>query len=129
MFDLKVMNSALDQLEEERGINRERMLEAIGVALATAYKKEYGKRGQIIRADFDIATGTTVFNQIKLVVDESMIKDEDEDDGEEDHHEAEELEVDKDGEIKKVRFDEEKHIMISSARLSRRFVRLRKTPP
>ena len=124
MFDLKVMNSALDQLEEERGINRERMLEAIGVALATAYKKEYGKRGQIIRADFDIATGTTVFNQIKLVVDESMIKDEDEDDGEEDHHEAEELEVDKDGEIKKVRFDEEKHIMISSARLIKKDVKL-----
>ncbi len=124
MFDLKVMNSALDQLEEERGINRERMLEAIGVALATAYKKEYGKRGQIIRANFDINTGTTVFNQIKLVVDESMIKDEDEDDGEEDRHEVEEIERDKDGEIKKVRFDEEKHIMISSARLIKKDVKL-----
>ena len=124
MFDLKVMNSALDQLEEERGINRERMLEAIGVALATAYKKEYGKRGQIIRADFDINTGTTVFNQIKLVVDETMIKDDEEDDGEEERHEVEEIERDKDGEIKKVRFDEEKHIMITSARLIKKDVQL-----
>ena len=124
MFDLKVMNSALDQLEEERGIDRARMLEAIGVALATAYKKEYGKRGQIIRADFDINTGTTVFNQIKLVVDETMIKDDEEDDGEEERHEVEEIERDKDGEIKKVRFDEEKHIMITSARLIKKDVQL-----
>ena len=124
MFDLKVMNSALDQLEEERGINRERMLEAIGVALATAYKKEYGKRGQIIRAHFDINTGTTVFNQIKLVVDESMIKDEEEDDSDDREPEAEEIERDKDGEIKKVRFDEEKHIMITSARLIKKDVQL-----
>jgi len=124
MFDLKVMNSALDQLEEERGINRERMLDAIGVALATAYKKEYGKRGQIIRADFDINTGTTTFNQIKLVVDESMIKDDSEDDGENEQPEAEEIELDKDGAIKKVRFDEEKHIMIGSARLIKKDVQL-----
>lgn len=124
MFDLKVMNSALDQLEEERGISRERMIEAIGVALATAYKKEYGKRGQIIRADFDITTGTTVFNQIKLVVDESMIKDEEEEDSEDREPEAEEIERDKDGEIKKVRFDEEKHIMLSSARLIKKDVQV-----
>jgi len=118
------MNSALDQMEEERGINRERMLEAISVALATAYKKEYGKRGQIIRADFDINTGTTIFNQIKLVIDESMIKDPEEDDGADDQHEAEEIELDKDGAIKKVRFDEEKHIMISSAHLIKKDVQL-----
>ena len=42
LFDLKVINSVLEQLEEERGIPRERVLEAIEAALATAYKKEYG---------------------------------------------------------------------------------------
>jgi len=121
MFDLKVMNSALDQLEEERGIGRERMIDAIEQALATAYKKEYGKRGQIVRAEFDIAAGTTSFNQIKIVVDESMIKSEEEieADGE---TEADEPEVTEDGEIKKVRFDEEKHIMLSSAKLIKKDV-------
>ena len=73
MFDLKVINSVLDQLEEERGIPREKIIEAIEAALATAYKKEYGKKGQIVRAKFDIATGKTEFFQVKVVVDESHV--------------------------------------------------------
>jgi len=48
MFDLKVINSVLDQLEEERGIPREKILEAIESALATAYKKEYGKKARLL---------------------------------------------------------------------------------
>ena len=73
MLDLKVINSVLDQLEEERGIPREKVLEAIETAMATAYKKEYGKRGQIIRASFDINTGKTDFYQVKIVVDDSRV--------------------------------------------------------
>lgn len=118
MFDLKVINSVLGEMEEERGIPRERMIDAIEQSLGTAYKKEYGKRGQIIRAEFDLSAGTTTFNQIKLVVDESMLKTEDEE-GYEDEPETEE-EVD--GEPRKVRFDEEKHIMIESARLIKKDV-------
>jgi N utilization substance protein A len=78
MFDLKVMHSVLEQLEQERGIPREKMIEAIGLALATAYKKEYGKRGQIIQAHFDVNTGATEFNQVKVVVDKSQVIMEDE---------------------------------------------------
>lgn len=73
MFDLKVINSVLDQLEEERGIARDKVLEAIEMALATAYKKEYGKRGQIIRANFDLKTGGVEMNQVKIVVDDSKV--------------------------------------------------------
>lgn len=73
MFDLKVINSVLDQLEEERGIPKEKVLEAIEMALATAYKKEYGKRGQIIRANFDINSGGVEMSQVKIVVDESKV--------------------------------------------------------
>ncbi|MFA6536355.1 MAG: transcription termination factor NusA [Candidatus Paceibacterota bacterium] len=73
MFDLKVINSVLDQLEEERGIPREKILEAIEMALATAYKKEYGKKGQIVRATFDIRTGESNFSQVKVVVDKTKI--------------------------------------------------------
>ena len=73
MFDLKVINSVIDQLEEERGIPRGKMIEAIEMALATAYKKEHGKKGQIIRAKFDINSGKAEFNQIKIVVDESQV--------------------------------------------------------
>ncbi|MDO8518483.1 MAG: transcription termination factor NusA [bacterium] len=74
MFDLKVMNSVLGELEEERGIPREKVIEAIEAALATAYKKEYAKRGQIIRAHLDLNTGTTEFQQVKEVVDESTVR-------------------------------------------------------
>jgi N utilization substance protein A len=73
MFDLKVINSVLVQLEEERGIPKEKIIEAIEAALATAYKKEYGKKGQIVRAKFDINTGKTDFLQVKIVVDETRV--------------------------------------------------------
>ena len=74
MFDLKVIHAVLTEMEEERGIKREKMIDAIEQSLATAYKKEFGKRGQIITANFDLATGDVIFNQVKIVVDESMLK-------------------------------------------------------
>jgi len=73
MFDLKVINSVLGELEEVRGIPRASIIEAIEAALATAYKKEYGKRGQIIRTTFDPNTGETHFFQVKIVVDDSRV--------------------------------------------------------
>jgi N utilization substance protein A len=136
MFDLKVINSVLGEMEEERGIPRERMLAAMEEALATAYRKEFGKRGQILTCAFDMDTGTTTFNQIKIVVDASMLKPEPERDADgnlteaaaaeaskQAEKEAEhrrstrrevEEEVDADG---LVRFDEEKHIMIETAKM------------
>src|SRR3569832_1910662 len=74
MFDLKVMNSVLGELEEERCIPREKVFEAIEAALATAYKKEYAKKGQVIRAKLDLNSGTTEFQQVKEVVDESSVR-------------------------------------------------------
>lgn len=73
MFDLKVINSVLEQLEEERGIPREKIFEAIEAALATAYKKDYGKKDQIIRAAFNINSGATEFYQAKIVVDPKKV--------------------------------------------------------
>ena len=106
MLDLKVINSVLAQLEEERGIPREKILEAIELALATAYKKEYGKKGQIIRAKFDINTGKTEMFQVKIAVDEStVVMDEDE------------LPAEiKEGEKEVDLYNPEHHIMIGDAR-------------
>ena len=78
MFDLKVMRSALEQLEEERKIPKEKIIDAIEQALAAAYKKDYGKKGQIIRARFDINSGKTEFYQVKIVVDETLVRMEEE---------------------------------------------------
>ncbi|MCD5381032.1 MAG: transcription termination factor NusA [Candidatus Pacebacteria bacterium] len=126
MFDLKVINSVLGEMEEERGIPRAKMIDAIEQSLATAYKKEFGKRGQIVTCEFDMDSGTTVFNQIKIVVDETMLKPEPEldENGEEIVVESDKsAEVDEEEE-KKVRFDEEKHIMITTAKMIKKDVEL-----
>ena len=73
MFDLKVINSVLEQLQEERGIPKEKIIDAIEQALATAYNKEYGKRGRIVRAKFDLNTGKTDYFQVKIAVDNTRV--------------------------------------------------------
>ena len=108
MFDLKVIHSVLQQLEDERGIPKEKMLEAIELALATAYKKEYGKKGQIVRAVFDNDSGKVEFNQVKIVVDESKVIMEDEEDVQDLKNIAEE-------DIR-VRFNPEHHILLADAK-------------
>lgn len=107
MIDLKVVNSVLAQLEEERGIPQAKILEAIELALATAYKKEYGKKGQIVRAKFDTNTGKTEMFQVKIVVDESTVLMEEPEDGE---PLPEGMEV----------YNPEHHIMLSDARRIKR---------
>ncbi len=102
LFDLKTLNAALDELQAEKGISREAVVEAIATALAAAYRREYGKRGQIIRATFNPATGDLEFRQAKIVVDETLVRKEDEEPtGDEDH---------------RSRFNPEQHIMIEDAR-------------
>ena len=119
MFDLKIINSVINQLEEDRGIPREKTIDAIESSLATAYKKEYGKRGQIVRAKFDINSGKTEFYQVKIVVDESRVKMEDEE-------KDKEIEITekKEGDLptetkmaadERVRFNPEHHILLEDA--------------
>ncbi|MDP3778844.1 MAG: transcription termination factor NusA [bacterium] len=78
MIDLKSFAQAIQQIADEKGISREKIIETIEMALAAAYKRDYGKRGQIIRATLDQASGKMTMKQIKIVVDESMIKSEEE---------------------------------------------------
>lgn len=108
MVDLKVINSVLEQLEEERGIPKDKMLEAIELALAMAYKKEYGKKGQIVRAIFDKNTGKAEFYQVKIVVDESKVIMEDEED-EQDLKTIDEENI-------RVRYNPEHHILLEDAK-------------
>ncbi len=73
MFDLKALNAVFDQLEEERGLPRQKLIEAVEAALASAYKKEYGKKGQQIHASFNPNDGSTTFWQTKKIVDQSLV--------------------------------------------------------
>ncbi|MDQ3076804.1 MAG: transcription termination factor NusA [bacterium] len=110
MFDLKVIHSVLDQLEEERGIPREKIIEAIEAALATAYRKDYGKKGQIVRTKFDLNTGTTEFFQVKIVVDPKDVIMPNEDGS---LPEIPEIAEDEDD---KIIFNPEHHILLDNAR-------------
>lgn len=113
MIDLKVMKSALEQLEQERGIPKDKVIEAIEMALASAYRKDYGKKNQIIRASFDLNTGKSEFFQVKIVVDESVLKSEDDED---EDVPADNIQTLVPGEIKKERWNEDRHIMLEDAK-------------
>jgi N utilization substance protein A len=107
MLDIKTLRSALEQLEEERKIPKEKIIDAIEQALAAAYKKDYGKKGQIIRAKFNIETGTTEFYQVKIVVDDTLVRMVPE--GEEENPDTIDPNDDR------VRFNPEHHILLEDA--------------
>jgi transcription termination/antitermination protein NusA len=117
MLDLKTFKSALEQLEEERKIPKEKILDAIEQAMAAAYKKDYGKKGQIIRAKFDLDTGKTDFYQVKIVVDETIAKIDEEGAGEKEYDVVDEGD-------ERVRFNSEHHIMLEDAKKIKKGVEL-----
>ncbi|OGG49234.1 transcription termination factor NusA [Candidatus Kaiserbacteria bacterium RIFCSPHIGHO2_01_FULL_54_36b] len=106
LFDLKTLNSALEELQTERGISRESVIDALATALAAAYRREYGKRGQIIRATFNPETGDMEFRQAKIVVDDTLVRKEGEEQTSDEDHRS--------------RFNPEQHIMIEDARRIKR---------
>ena len=135
MFNFKDFNSAIAQIAEEKGIAKERVLETIEQAIAAAYKKEYGTKNEVVRAKMDEESGEVKFWQVKTVVDQDMLKEEDEAeeavavDGASEvamkkneeleksrMAKEEELELNENGEPKKIRFNEERHIMIDDAK-------------
>ncbi len=72
-MDIKSFQRALSQIAETRGISPEIIIGTIEAALATAYKKDYGQKGQKIKAKFNPVSGDAQFWQLKLVVDDSML--------------------------------------------------------
>lgn len=120
MLDIKTFKSALEQLEEERKIPKEKILEAIEQAMAAAYKKDYGKKGQIIRAKFDLETGQTDFYQVKIVVDESIAR---MDDPSASSEEETEYSI-KDADDERVHFNSEHHILLEDAKKIKKGVEL-----
>jgi N utilization substance protein A len=102
MLDIKALKLALEQLENERRISRDRLVDAIEQSLAAAYKKEYGKKGQIVRAHIDLDGGTVSFEQVKTVVDDSIVRFEEEPATEDDEREH---------------YNEEKHLLLDDARI------------
>ncbi len=132
-MDTKQFLSAIKQISEEKGIPEQSVLETIEAAIAAAYKRDYGKKGQIIKAKLDIETGKIDITQTHYVVegvDEEgyvtgvlptrIIEDKpdfQDFDRTRDRRRPEESETEKteDGEIK-VKFNPEKHIILEDAK-------------
>ncbi len=112
-MDLKSFASAIAQIAEEKGIPKEKVMETIEMAIAAAYKKDYGKKGQIVKAKLDPETGQVKFWQVKQVVDESMIYSEEELEKMKEEERPASAEASAD---KKIRFNPEKHIMLDEAK-------------
>ena len=99
---------AINQVCEEKGISKEAAIGIVEAALASAYKKEYGKKGQIIKVELDEISGDMKTYQIKIVAEETNDLDD------------EEIEIDKnstdeDDQIKK-KFNPDKNISIDDAK-------------
>ncbi len=111
LFDLKILKTTLEQIEVEKKIPQAAIIEAIEQSLAAAYKRDYGQKGQIIKAAFNLETGDVDFSQVKIVVDETTVRPAlTEEELENGAHEVEE------GEEVLPRFDEEKHLYINDAK-------------
>jgi len=91
-MELREIKSAIAQISEERGIPFEKVVETFEQALASAYKKEYGKKEQQIRSKINLETGEVKFWQVKTVVDEKELEE------------------------KKIRFNPERQILLEEAK-------------
>jgi len=116
-MDLKALQVALQQLETEKGVSKDKIIATIEDALSAAYKKDFGKKSQIVHAKFNSENGEMSFVQAKYVVDESMLKTDADEDDENEHEMPPKKESVSDGaEVKKIRFNPEHHIMLEEAK-------------
>ncbi len=142
MLDTKQFLSAIKQISEEKGISEQSVLETIEHAIAAAYKRDYGKKGQVVRAKLDPETGKLDMTQVHYVVEG---KDEEENitgplpiklvDEKPDFQDFEGKKPDtrnetneagsetSDGEIK-IKFNPEKHILLEDAKKTKKNIKV-----
>jgi len=113
-MDLKSLSFAVAEVANERGISQQKIFEVIEEAIASAYKKEYGRKKQKIIAKLDAKNGDLKFWQVRQVVSpEMLLSDEDMETLKEKRAKNDEI-IEEDG---KVRFNSERHILIDEAKI------------
>jgi N utilization substance protein A len=108
MIDLKQLKQALEVVEQEKRISKEKLQSVVEMSLAAAYKKEYAHRDQTIKCLIDLESGKMDFVQTKLVVDETncwfpKTEDEKKEEGDE-----------------RPKYNEERHMFLPEAKLIKR---------
>lgn len=127
-MDFQSFLSAINQISEEKGLSSEKIIETVEHALASAYKKEYAKRGQIIKAKINPKNGKTEFSRIMSVVDDTMVYIPERVEGEKEEtfkvgksyrpteEELNSEEPKEENTERRVRYNEEKHLLIEEAK-------------
>ncbi len=105
-MDIKAFTSAVSQIAGEKDIPEHKVVDIIEQAVATAYKKEYREKGEVIKAKINPKSGDVDFWLVKMVVDESNVvfEEEREDDDEEEREDG------------KVRYNPKRHITLEEAK-------------
>ncbi|MDD5098341.1 MAG: transcription termination factor NusA [Candidatus Pacebacteria bacterium] len=128
-MDFQSFLSAITQISEEKGLSPEKVLETVEHALASAYKKEYGKKGQSIKAKINVKANSIDFWRVRIVVDDTIVYiPESENEQEEFAFEIKksyrpteselsiEDEKEEEGTERRVRYNAEKHILIEESK-------------
>jgi N utilization substance protein A len=115
MFNLKELSRAVKQVADEKGLSSDVIMGAIEASLAAAYKREYGAKGDVVKAKLDSKTGEVKFWKIKTVVDESTV-----------HmgEEEEEAQPISEEEEKLPRYNPDRHLLLSEAKEIKKDVEL-----
>jgi len=113
-MDLKSLSFAVAEVANERGISQQKIFEVIEEAIASAYKKEYGRKKQKIIAKLDVKNGDLKFWQVRQAVSpEMLLSDKDMEALKEKRAKSDEI-IEENG---KVRFNSERHILIDEAKI------------
>lgn len=139
-MDTKQFISAIKQITEEKGIPEQSVIETIEAAIAAAYKRDYGKKGQIIRAKLNTETGDLEMTQVFYVVEGAdeegnitgqlpikVAEDRQDHEGEKPRmrNRDEDQEETKTGEEElKIKFNPEKHILFDEAKKKNKKIKI-----
>lgn len=121
MMDLKNLGRAVQQVAEEKGIDPAKVVDAIESSIAAAYKKEYEKRGEIVKARLNLKTGELKFWQIKTVVDTTTVEMRKDDAATE---ESTPVQTEMNDDDKLPRYNPDRHIFIEEARAIKKDIQL-----
>ena len=73
--EMDVFMGALEEICEEKGLNKKVIIETVEAAIAAAYRKDYGKPKQIIKAVMNMVTGDfDIFREYEVLDNEKEIK-------------------------------------------------------
>ena len=138
-MDTKQFISAIKQISEEKGIPEASVIETIEAAIAAAYKRDYGKKGQIIKAKLDTESGDLVMTQLHYVVDgvdeEGYLtgilptkvveeKPDPQDYDSRSRREYRETETSRDDDIIKIKYNSEKHLLLEETKKKNKKVKV-----